>query len=296
MGTFLAGVLYIGQKNLWFEPKHFFHTQINDATGLSPGTIVTLSGLRVGEVEALAVDEDNKINVPFSVRKSLAHRIRSDSVAKVIRSFIIGEKRIEVVAGSIDQPVVANYGTIKGEDSREITDILTGQSVSMFVERIDRVITSVDKLVTIVGGLNPEDVEKTSKILYPTLKSINQMTSNIQNELLAPGLVAKTIRDVDGIAGPIAKRQKMIQSLLNNIQSMSQEIEASKAFASSVITALEELVITLRAMQKTWVLEEYVDKLKEQKKSSQDSKQSGEPKESDQEGSESDDDDDDGFF
>ena len=40
----------IGQRNLWFEPKNYYVTHIKDADGLREGSVVTLSGLRVGEV------------------------------------------------------------------------------------------------------------------------------------------------------------------------------------------------------------------------------------------------------
>ena len=51
-------ILQIGKRNFWFEAKNTYVTRVTDADGLRIGSAVTIAGLRVGEVSALAVEDD----------------------------------------------------------------------------------------------------------------------------------------------------------------------------------------------------------------------------------------------
>ena len=263
--TIIAAVFatfYIGKENLWFEPKHVFYTVIEDADGLYPGSLVTMSGLRVGEVEKLSVNEDNKIEVMFTVRTTLAHKIRSDSVAKVIRSFMIGEKRIEITPGSLSKEVISNFGSIKGVGSRELTDLLSGRNISDMSEKMEKFLTKMDVFLEMLSGIKSEDLEKTSKIIYPTLHHINQIAMVLKKDLIDTKTLQKSVVSFESIATPVAERQDMIQSVLNNTTRISEELEANKRFTSTIGLALDELIVTLKALQKTWVLEDHVNELK----------------------------------
>src|SRR4051812_42322037 len=94
IGLFVALAIWqIGKRNFWFEAKNTYQTRVVDADGLRVGSAVTISGLRVGEVSNLEVEEDNHIQVTMEVKRSVAERIREGSVANIFRAFIIGEKK-----------------------------------------------------------------------------------------------------------------------------------------------------------------------------------------------------------
>ena len=263
---FLAGIFYIGKRNLWFEAKHIFFTEVTDAEGLSPGSIVTLSGLRVGEVESMRVNERNKVEIMFTVRTNLAHKVRQDSTAKLIRAFFIGEKRIEVLPGSLESPVLENYSTIKGEDSKDLAELITGHGISNLINRLDKFMTKMEDILQAFEGIDPDDLQASAKALPPTLDNLNGVMKSMRYDLAENGLLKKSFSSFERIATPVAKRQLMIKSVLNNLSSISKEVEQNKQFAGNINEALTELVVTLKALQKTWVLEEYSEEVKANQK------------------------------
>lgn len=266
LAIFTTGIIYIGNRNLWFEAKHTFFTEVEDAEGLSPGSVVTLSGIRVGEVESLRVNEINKVEVMFTVRKSLAHKIRKDSLAKLVRTFMIGEKRIELLPGSRNTEVLENFGSIKSAESTELTDLLSGKKISSLILRLDRFMDSVDSILIKFDKLSADDIENATKALAPTLDNVNGVMRSLRYDLAENGLLKKTLYSVERIATPVAKRQVMINSMLNNLDTLSQEIEGNKNFAREINEALRELIITLKALQKTWLLEDYSNQVRDEKK------------------------------
>src|SRR5262245_38445275 len=117
IALFLGASLYeIGKRNLWFESKNTYTTRVKDADGLRVGSLVTIAGLRVGDVSSLVVDKDNQIAVTFKVMQTVASRIRKDSVATVFRAFIIGEKRIEIIPGTESEPELADGSELPGRE------------------------------------------------------------------------------------------------------------------------------------------------------------------------------------
>src|SRR5690606_28895974 len=96
-GLFMTAVYQIGKRNLWFEKKTQYRTKVSDADGLRIGGYVTVSGLRVGDISDLEVDEQNEILVTMSIKSSIAKRITEGSHVTLFRAFVIGEKRIELV-------------------------------------------------------------------------------------------------------------------------------------------------------------------------------------------------------
>lgn len=263
LGAFVFAVIYTGKKNLWFEPSHVFFTVVDDAEALTPGSLVTLAGLRVGEVENLEVDDDNRIRIRFTVRSSLAHKIRRDATAVISRPFLIGEKRIRVLPGSSVQPVLPHLGSMQGRESVAVTDIISGHKVEDFLARMDGFLSRMD---AILAGINPKDVEAVAGRLSPTLDSVHRLTRILEKDLRG-GLLKKTMTGVEGVTGPLARRRRLMVSLVNNLEVISKEMESNKAFASQVTRALRELIVTLKAVQKTWLLSDHVEELREEEDS-----------------------------
>ncbi|MBN2160231.1 MAG: MCE family protein [Spirochaetes bacterium] len=162
---FAANVAYIGYKNLWFEPKNRYWTLLKTADGLREGTLVTFHGLKMGEVTELAVTERNFIKVNFYVRKSMAKKITIGSLVRVSRSMMIGEKKLEIIPGPVVNALVPNHSFIRGQDVREISDLLTsGEQLQRFVPQLERILNNVDMIMGSVAE-NPDMIPKVIKIL-----------------------------------------------------------------------------------------------------------------------------------
>ena len=70
--------LTVKGQNL-FEKRLQYRTIFRDGGGLSTGTTVTISGMEVGMVRHLTLNEENNVEVTFEVMERFADRIREDS-------------------------------------------------------------------------------------------------------------------------------------------------------------------------------------------------------------------------
>ncbi len=266
---FLASIVIIGRKNLWFENKNTYTTVVSSADGLSVGSLVTLSGLRVGEVSALEVDENNKILVHFTVKESLTQKMHEGTIAKVIRSFVIGEKKINLIPGDPNAPLLENGARVTGEDSTEITDLISGEKIGKILKRLEGLTNGMDRwsegLAKGMEKMNPEDISAIYQKINPTMNNLNllaqdgrKLVREARQQIFKEQRIGNVLVHTNKVLGPLAQREQLMENVLDNLQVISDELKANPKFTSKIISTLKEVEITLKAIQKTWILEDHV--------------------------------------
>jgi phospholipid/cholesterol/gamma-HCH transport system substrate-binding protein len=266
---FLISIFIIGRKNLWFENKNTYTTVVSSADGLSVGSLVTLSGLRVGEVSALEVDSNNKILVHFTVKESLTEKMHSGTIAKVIRSFVIGEKKINLIPGPPDNPLLKNGAMVEGEDSTEITDLISGEKIGQILKRLEGLTQGLDRwsegLAKGMAKMNPEDLTAIYQKMNPTMDNLNllaqdgrKLVREVRQQIFKEEKIGKVLTNTNKVLAPLAQREQLMEHVLDNLQVISDELKANPKFTSKIISTLKEVEITLKAIQKTWILEDHV--------------------------------------
>lgn len=299
IAVFVGVSLYeIGKRNLWFESKITYQTHIKDADGLRVGSVVTIAGLRVGDVAALAVDPDNQIAVTLSVIKSVSSRVRKDSAATVFRAFIIGDKRIEIIPGSESEPELADGAILPSRETTELAEFITGKKLAELMGQVDNLILGITRIMSGVddvmnkydsGSFNKSfaridpaldnfmklsgDLITMTKELKTKSKQMPQMVeqgvgllSDMREDIFSNHLARDTLANVNKVITPLATRQQLIEQVLGNVENLSNDLKNNPQFAQQMVDALKELTITLRALQKTWILEDQTKEVKSEGK------------------------------
>jgi phospholipid/cholesterol/gamma-HCH transport system substrate-binding protein len=293
--AFLAvSVVEIGKRNLWFEPKNVYVTLVEDADGLRVGGLVTISGLRVGEVSALDVDPDDRIRVTLKVKQSVAKRLRKDSTVLVSRSFIIGEKRIELTPGSPDSEQLKPGDELPARESTDLSEFLSGKKLAELMSQVEALIAGLNNLVRasdeIWGQYKEGAFAKTFGRIDPLLETAQKLTEDLsvitkevrkkkaeiptaidngaallgemRQDFFVNGLARKTVGNLNTVLEPLATRKQLLEQLLGNLDDLSKELKANPQYAKQVLEAVQELTITLKALQKTWILEGKTEEVK----------------------------------
>src|SRR4030042_714290 len=87
------------------------------------GSSLRRSGVDVGFVEAIELPTDpeqNRITVRFSVDADYTERIREDSEVSIKTIGLLGDKYLEIRAGSPAAPRVLEGGRVRGRDPAEV--------------------------------------------------------------------------------------------------------------------------------------------------------------------------------
>jgi phospholipid/cholesterol/gamma-HCH transport system substrate-binding protein len=149
---FSVGLFLIGDRRMFFSKTFEVRSQFSRISGLQSGAKVRVAGLDAGEVTEIHVPAgpSAKFVVAMKIREDVKQIIRTDSVASIQNDGLVGNKFVQIEAGSDAAPVVADKGTIRGQEPFDIADLLQKMSDTIDVanETIASVRTEVEQALT----------------------------------------------------------------------------------------------------------------------------------------------------
>jgi phospholipid/cholesterol/gamma-HCH transport system substrate-binding protein len=181
LGLLGALIIVFGGAPGWFKPTHQYTILFTDAPGVTPGTPVRKSGVKVGEVSAVELD-DATAQVRVTVRLDAKFTPRANEEPTVTRGLIVGETAIDFIPRP-DKAVADRIppgSTIQGVspfNAQVLLDQATGlvPDVKNSLVQIRRSLEAVEKVTPQVGTTMKQvgDLAQASKEFIPDLRRTN---------------------------------------------------------------------------------------------------------------------------
>lgn len=286
LGVILTG-LSAAVKQGWFEPKVYFVATFENADGIHQGTLVQMSGLHAGAVENVELEGDNKIRVGFHVLGKFQNRVRENSTVQLIRPFIIGERVLELSVGSDKFPVLPAQSSIKSLETMDLMTLVSGKTMNSYLTKLGGILESMQVVVEAFADKNrAESMVRVIDRLDPLMKNLNVMSTEVikltkaanhdDNVQKLLGNLTITTAEINRIL-PEMNRQnpalaKDLAQMMQNLAVVTKAIgPAVKTVESELpgasvrlIEALNETVVVLKAMQKSFFMRGSVREVKEE--------------------------------
>ncbi len=171
---FIWGINYLKGIDI-FSKQVRFHVLYDDTGGLLESNPVSVSGVRIGQVESISLHPDGSGKVVVTAIADRQIRIPVNSVA-VVEGGIIGDREIRVLLG--DSPEMISSGdTLSGRLSPGITEIFLEQIIPLrkyaesLIQRADSVFHGLNM------ALNPDNIERIDNILADMEMTISALES-----------------------------------------------------------------------------------------------------------------------
>ena len=267
-------LLFMFFRSNWFFLSNSYITYYEYGSDIKSGTIVTLNGIKVGEVKKVDIDELNRIRVDFTVLKKYRSKIKKDSVAKIVRPLLIGNKQINISAGSIGGKVLSPGSVLLSEDSSELIDLVSGRSLQSFIDKLGMNPDSIvddelgkisvrdiyDKAVSSLVTMNEFQVSlrEMSMSMKAFADSINDMSINMQDMGKSLESMKSMSVSMDGMGGGM-------KGMSVSFEELSESISEFKPLSEKIIPMLENLDIILEAIQRNSLLRKDVERVKKEK-------------------------------
>lgn len=159
---FALGLFWIGDRRQLFGDNVGLSAEFHNVSGISPGALVRISGLDAGEV--LEVEIPVAPQAPFRVHFRTAARflpvLRTDSVVSIQTDGIVGNKFLQVEAGTDAAAAVGDGTTLPSREPIELSDLLaqaTG-AIATANEAIGDIRVGIDQTVHAVLELNEQTI------------------------------------------------------------------------------------------------------------------------------------------
>lgn len=276
----IAATVGIAVKKGWFEPKVAFQTKLQSADGVREGTHVQIAGLKAGNVTEVELRADNEVVVKFEVSRKFHQHVRGDSVVRVVRPFVIGDKVLEVSVGREAVPQLQAYAQLPSEPSYDIMDLVSGRTLGPYLQTIGKMMENLRFVAEAL--LDPERSRAMVQMfdeIRPMMKHLGIMSKEASGLLQALNKKQKLVRSIDNLVAITDEVNKLLPLMVkdapqlaadlakisHNMAILTDEVNKTlpmmQAMAPEVprvskraMEALDETVVTLKALQRSFVL------------------------------------------
>ena len=218
----LVWLLITSQKtqNL-FEDEITLYGTMDSLQAVNIDTDVIISGLNVGTVNDVNLDDQNHIIVTMSILKKYQQLIRTDSTAELLnfKFAMLGKSVIEISAGSPQLPVIEDGSSLPIKESFNLVKLL-----AKFEPVIGELQDSIKRMNEIFQAIKPQQVSS-------NVNNLEAISSNLKH-------ITGQIQQGKGLAGSLIYNQQMQQDLLqsiNNLENITTQIQQGQGVAGNVI-------------------------------------------------------------
>jgi phospholipid/cholesterol/gamma-HCH transport system substrate-binding protein len=241
----LVATYLIGNNESMFNKTFTISTVFKNVNGLQLGNNVRFSGINVGAVKAIEMENDTTIRVRMAIGQKMQAHIKKNAVATIGSDGLVGNMIVNIVPGKgdstsiIDGDQISSYSRIGTADMLNTLNV-TNENAALLTAKLLKVADALadgkgtfDMLIndTIMSANLVQTVNElriTSSEASKAMKSLNSMMSTINLDESVAGLLLNDTTETQKIRG-----------IINNLETSSAEIE-------SVLGNLNETLINIK--------------------------------------------------
>ncbi len=196
----------IGNRRNLFGDTFRVYAEFATISGLDNGAVVRVAGLQAGEVEAIHVpaSPSGRFRVRMRIRDDLRPLIRLDSVASIQNDGLVGNKFVQIEAGSEASAVVADQGTIQSREPFDIADLMAKMNET--IDTVNQAIVEVQ--VELDGAL------KSISATAHTAKTLMDDVGRDARSIMASG--EKVAADLRTMVADVRSGRGTVGQLIND--------------------------------------------------------------------------------
>lgn len=241
----MASTFLIGREQRFWERKAGYEIRFARINGLRVGSLVSLTGVDIGSVDEVSFPQStsaNYISVMVSVSRGAAARIREDSLARIRTIGLLGDKYVEISAGSPQSPILPPGAIIPSADPIDYEALLGegGDIITNIVEvtnSLKDVFASIERGEGLLGQMvmNRDQGATTLADLQKTLANVQNTTASIQR-------MTKDVESGKGAFGVLLRRGAEVERLVDNLGRVTTQLSQLAVRLENAQGALPRLV------------------------------------------------------
>ena len=195
-------------------PTHGYSAVFTNASQLKTGDSVRVAGIRVGTVNAVSLQPDNKVLVKFDADNDVALTTGTKAAVRYLN--VVGDRYLELIIGPGSMRVLPPESRIPADHTMPSLDL-------------DLLLGG---LKPVIRGLNPRDVNALAAALLQVFQGQGHTLQS---------LLAKT----SSFSNDVANKNEAVEKLIDNLNTVVQTLAEQGGQFSGAIERLQRLVTDL---------------------------------------------------
>src|SRR5881397_3705524 len=248
LAILIATIMSLGGEQKFWERKVQYEVHFARTNGLQVGAPVSLTGVTIGSVAEMRFPPDptaSYIQVLVNVLGDATPRIHENSVATIRTFGLLGDRYIELSAGSPDSPPLPPGGLISSIDPVDYEAVL-GQSGDIVTNVVE--VTASLKVVLQASELGEStlvDLQRTMANVQDTTRSLEDILQRLNRGEGILGRLTRNTREVDELFARVNHAAKSLDEMsdrLNRGRGTVGKLVEDEAYASRVLGNLDAAI------------------------------------------------------
>jgi phospholipid/cholesterol/gamma-HCH transport system substrate-binding protein len=188
IALFIVVIYYIGNRQNLFTKTIHINAIFQDVAGLQAGNNVRFTGINVGTINEIVIITDSTVKVDMVIRKDVQKFIKEDATATIGSEGLMGNKVINLIAGTPEAPMIADGASIRAITPVSLDGIMTSLQITA-----TNAAYITDDIAAVTGGMRTGQgavgrllVDSTfAKNLDQTLVNARNATSGLNQNMEA---------------------------------------------------------------------------------------------------------------
>ena len=219
LGTliFMVTILMLGADKTLFTRYVHIKARFTEVNGLFPGSVVSLAGVPVGNVQEIAfVPGQNKLELDLKIDRAFRGRLTEGVVAEVRTQGALGDKFVFLNPGPLASKELAD-GSLVQSDEQDFMKLLTSRE-----DGVARVINVIKELEILLVSINQNGK------LGSTMSNLSEASSKLKSTL---GQLDTVLQDIHG---EIPQNHK-VRVALEKLSSIIEKVDSGKGTLGQLI-------------------------------------------------------------
>lgn len=237
---FIIGLYFIGTNKNMFSKTFLLSTTFKDINGLTTGNNVRYSGIDVGTIEKIEMRNDTTVYVFMVVDEKYKNFIRKNSMASVGTDGLMGNKLVNIDAGTSASPFVLENDeilSVKGVNTEAMLRTLefTNQNVALVSANLKTITDNINEsrgtlytvLMDTVLAINFQGIFTNIETVSANLSNVSSQLANIVND----------VNNGKGTLGVLLKDTVMandINRIVKNINESGEQLSSATTEANTL--------------------------------------------------------------
>ncbi len=237
---FILAIYFVGSKQKMFGKTNHLEAVFNNVNGLQLGNNVRSSGINVGTVLGIEMDNDTVIRVDMIIDKGIFPFIKKDAIATISSDGLVGNMIVNILPGKGMQASVEPGDQIHSQNKIRTEDILNTLSITnVNASKLSFDLLKITKQInegkgTIGTLLNDTLMAKDLKETISYLKKTGKGTTESVTELKK---IIHSLDKKDNVIGVIKDT-----AVANKIKNMLTNLDQSTKEINKVVTNLNTTI------------------------------------------------------
>ncbi len=227
---FIAGFLFF-KNTLFTTGTYSLSIEFADISGLEPDDMVSVSGLRIGKVDAFDL-EGLKVLVTISISPDV--QLPTDSQAQIKSLGMVGEKFIDIRPGTAPN-FLEDGDTLQGKSAGDFSD-LTGSAEGMMLQAEELLGNIKVAFENVFDAQGQTDLKE-------TLSHLNNLSTTLNNN---SGHIAKALANIDSLSTSmneiLTARREEVEASIQNFSEASKRLDGVADKMDKSMTSVQSLL------------------------------------------------------